>query len=125
MKNQTKSARKSIHISNLSKTLGLSVEMTCELYKHLKRIETDGHRLAEKYCNGEIDSTQIEELEKRLKTNLNATLKYAKSDVVRNIQFNWDPRGYFLKINDDFVRQNKIAIQTDWGGYGILCPEGV
>lgn len=116
--------KESRHLKNLSKLLGLKGELMLEVYKHLKKIEKDGHRFAERYCNGEgIDSTNIEEIESRLKGNLLATLKYARSEVVREIQFNWDPRGYFLKLSDEYVRKNKIEIETDWGGYGILCPE--
>ena len=125
MRNQTKSKQKSTHMHNLSVIFGLSVEMTCDLYKHLKRIETDGRKIAEKYCNGELDSETVLPLEEKLKSNLLATLKYAKTEVVRNIHFNFDPRGHFLKINDECVRQNKLVLETDWGGYGIICPEGV
>ena len=35
------------------------------------------------------------------------------------------PEDSFLKIPDEYVRENKLKIETDWGGYGILCPEGV
>lgn len=120
-----KKQRKTRHLENLSLILGMKGELLELCFKHLKNIEKSGHKLAEKYCNGEIDSTQIEELEKKLKSNLLATLKYANPEVVKNIQFNWDPRGYFLKINDEYTRKNKLSIETDWGGYGIICPEGV
>ena len=36
---------------------------------------------------------------------------------------NRDPRGYALKIEDEYVRANGLQIHRDWGGYGILAPE--
>lgn len=44
---------------------------------------------------------------------------------------NLDPRGYALKIDDEWVRDQradhrtayKAAIHQDWGGYGIIAPE--
>jgi hypothetical protein len=123
---QTKAERKAKHINNLATLFGLTPELVAtKLFKHLKAIERDGHKLATDYCNGVFDSTQVEERQAKLKSNLLATLKYAKQDVVRAIEFNWDARGYFLKLDDEFVRQNKVAIHTDMGGYGIICPEGI
>lgn len=125
MKKLNKSEIRMKHLDNLGNILGIKDELLKVCFKSLKDIEHSGHKIAEKYCNGEIDSTQIEELERKLKNNLLSTLKYAKQEVVNNIQFNWDPRGYFLKINDDYVRHNKLMITTDFGGYGIICPEWV
>jgi hypothetical protein len=39
------------------------------------------------------------------------------------IFLNGDARGYALKIQDDYVRDNNLDIHKDWGGYGILAPE--
>ena len=39
------------------------------------------------------------------------------------IFLNGDPRGYALKIKDDFIRDNKVNIYKDWGGYGIFAPD--
>jgi len=36
---------------------------------------------------------------------------------------NGDPRGYALKINDKYVRENQLRIYSDMGGYGIIAPE--
>lgn len=44
---------------------------------------------------------------------------------------NRDPRGYALKIDDEWIRQQRAdhrtvhmaGIHQDWGGYGILAPE--
>lgn len=36
---------------------------------------------------------------------------------------NGDPRGYALKIDDGWMRENRPALHTDWGGYGIIAPD--
>jgi hypothetical protein len=49
------------------------------------------------------------------------------------LEINCDPRGYALKIEDEYLRQHLNAdgmahlglLQTDFGGYGLLCPECV
>jgi len=39
------------------------------------------------------------------------------------IFLNRDPRGYALKIRDDWMRANNVQLERDWGGYGIIAPE--
>jgi len=34
-----------------------------------------------------------------------------------------DPRGYALKLDDEWTRANAPHIHRDWGGYGILAPD--
>lgn len=41
---------------------------------------------------------------------------------------NLDPRGYALKIDDEWMRANQGKwgddnLTTDWGGYGLIAPE--
>ena len=36
---------------------------------------------------------------------------------------NGDCRGYALKIKDQYVRENNLKIQTDFGGYGLIAPD--
>lgn len=37
---------------------------------------------------------------------------------------NGDPRGYALKIEDNWMRARpELRLHSDWGGYGILAPE--
>ena len=36
---------------------------------------------------------------------------------------NRDPRGYALKISDEWMRNNPKALPCDWGGYGIIAPD--
>ncbi len=37
--------------------------------------------------------------------------------------FNGDPRGYTLKIRDEYAREHQLKIHRDWGGYGIIAPD--
>lgn len=39
------------------------------------------------------------------------------------IFINRDPRGYALKIDNKYVRDNNLKIYRDWGGYGIIAPD--
>jgi hypothetical protein len=125
MRKPTKFKRKAVHLQNLAAVFGYTLEGITFLYRHLKINETHGRKLNEQYCNGEIDADEYESRKERIKKNLLATLRDARSEVVRNIYLNGDPRGYFIKINDSYVRDNKLQIETDWGGYGIVCPEDV
>ncbi len=36
---------------------------------------------------------------------------------------NRDPRGYALKINDEWMTEHDAKLEKDWGGYGLLAPE--
>lgn len=36
---------------------------------------------------------------------------------------NGDPRGYAIKIRDEYVREHGLSIHQDWGGYGIIAPD--
>lgn len=91
------------------------------LYKSLHRIEVRAHRLAEDYCNGVIDIDQWDRAEKSILASIDKLLHYKSQDIP--VFVNGDPRGYALKINDQYVREHKLDIYRDWGGYGILAPE--
>lgn len=34
-----------------------------------------------------------------------------------------DPRGYALKIRDEWMAKHETALHRDWGGYGIIAPD--
>ena len=36
---------------------------------------------------------------------------------------NGDARGYALKIDDEYLKNNNFNIHRDWGGYGIIAPD--
>jgi hypothetical protein len=122
-----------------------------KLCKKLRRLELKAQRFAVDLCNGDIQqdadgafyrqwgrgtvgpfltskTNEKEQIEKSL-CNL---LRMTHSDTVANGFFiNQDPRGYALKLSDDYVKgfnnardaQGKPRLYTDWGGYGILAPD--
>jgi len=98
--------------------IGIGIEPV-KLCKSLFRIETKIHRLAEDYCNGDIDGDQWEIAADKAKKQIS---KYMADP--RPIRINADPRGYALKLCTEFMEQhteNRLA--KDWGGYGILAPD--
>ena len=91
------------------------------LCKALRRIETKGNRLATDYCNVEgFDPATLERHDKRTMKRLAELLPGLPAEA---IHLNHDPRGYYLKIDDKYIRDNKIELYRDWGGYGIIAPE--
>ena len=64
----------------------------------------------------EFNSLEFERLiQEELKTNPD----YFKGEVVDN----GDCRGFTLKIDSDYMRDNKIyPFYSDWGNYGIIAP---
>ena len=90
------------------------------LCKKLRRLENKANQLATDYCNGDngIDSETID-------SHTEPILK-AVSKLLGNkypVIFNGDARGYSLKISDKVMREHNLKLHTDWGGYGILCPD--
>lgn len=109
-----------------------------KLCKKLRALEARGAALALRLCNGpqfpnEDDAEKISEAILSKVNVLLGNLKYAKKDrtihMVVPIFVNLDPRGYALKISDEWLRERShghpsaVRIHTDWGGYGILAPE--
>lgn len=92
------------------------------LCKKLRRIETRAHRAAEQYCNGDIEMEDYERLAKRALDSAIMLLRPAATDdqATAAIYINSDPRGYALKLREDFARKHEI--QRDLGGYGLLAP---
>lgn len=118
---QTVFKEKIIHTVNLSKIFDISIEQVSKIYPRLKRIESEGHRLAERYCNGDIDNVEYDNSINKLQNRLK--LLFPINEKYKLIQFNGDPRGYYLKISDEYVKQHDLTIYRDWGGYGIICPD--
>ena len=89
-----------------------------KLCKKLFRLENKAHRLAEDDYNGINVNADVEKIFKSVSKILNL-----KNINDFKIFFNNDPRGYALKIDDEFVSKNKLKIHRDWGGNGILAPD--
>jgi len=92
-----------------------------KLCKKLRRIETSWERIATAYCNGEIQHDTYESHQDKHMVRLDKVLNFESAGVP--VFCNGDPRGYGLKIRDEYVRENELDIHTDWGGYGIIAPE--
>lgn len=90
------------------------------LCKKLRRLENKLDWINTQYCNGDITEDDQEALEYevilKLRKVLNSKCNYP-------FYFNRDPRGYAIKLDDEWVRDNKIEIYRDWGGYGIIAPD--
>lgn len=99
-----------------------------KLSSKLRLIEQSAHRDAEAYCNGDIDMELWEKREEEYITEVQKLF----NNKLEGFFVNGDPRGYALKIDDNYLRPKEAAgngkykdteLQTDWGGYGILAPE--
>lgn len=90
----------------------------------LRRIETAAHKNAEAYCNGEYGERHYERKQDDALARLVRLLGVDDDDPKRVwFTINGDPRGYALKIRDHVMRESKLMLYQDWGGYGILAPD--
>lgn len=124
MRRLSKKQKRMRHLHNLASVFNVQCSEIMKDYPIIQAIEETGHKLAEQYCNGDIDADgydkEIQDLKERLKKTV-----LGKSLIFKEILFNGDPRGYFLKINDSYTRKNKLEIERDWGNYGIISPENI
>lgn len=96
------------------------------LCKALRRIEGQAARYALQLCNGDIDPTEEEQdvTEARMMGRLRRVLGIdAATAGHMGIFINRDPRGYALKIGDEWTVANAPHLYRDWGGYGIIAPD--
>lgn len=91
------------------------------LYKRLHRIEAEAHSWAERCCNEDISEDKQTRKDASILDRLDAVLGFRASGIP--VFVNGDPRGCALKIDDAYVREHKLEIDRDWGGYGLICPE--
>lgn len=92
-----------------------------EIEQRIRDLEGKAHKLAEDYCNRPMREGEYENRESEIMGALDSILNYRKRKVP--VFVNSDPRGRALKISERWVVQHKAAIERDWGGYGIICPE--
>ena len=111
------------HGKNLKRVFNLDDSINeIELCKKLFRIENKASSIAEAWCS------HVKETEKEQEKIINDILN--KVDKLLNFKsqkipvfFNGDPRGFTLKIEDSYMKENKIyPFYSDWGGYGIIAP---
>ena len=99
-----------------------------ELCKKLRKIEKSLEKPLLDACNVGMDYDELDKITDSALDNVDKLLNFRENKIP--VFVNRDPRGYALKIKDDFVReynhQNSslgARIYTDWGGYGILAPD--
>jgi hypothetical protein len=91
------------------------------VYEKLRNLEHRAHRQAERECNYSISEEESQRIDGEILDALDNLLGFRERKIP--IFLNGDPRGYAIKIHDSYVREHKLAIHTDWGGYGIIAPE--
>ena len=107
------------HGQNLKAVFNLDQDIDpVKLCKRLFRLENKAHKLAVDFCNGEIDQLEWDQKADKILTKVEAILKNKKV-----LFLNGDARGYALKIDDEYIRNNNLNIHRDWGGYGIVAPD--
>jgi len=89
-----------------------------KLCKKLRPLELKANKIATDWCNGIIDTEDIDPI-------IEPVLKQVRKILGEKIaiQFNGDARGYALKISDKIMKANDLKLYQDWGGYGIICPD--
>ena len=90
-----------------------------KLCKRLRRWEAKATRATTAYCNGDVSECAVET--SYIVQKVRALLGLKASD--KRVFVNQDPRGYALKIDDAWTRDNAPALHRDWGGYGIIAPD--
>lgn len=108
-----------------------------QLSKKLHRLEIKAHRATTNLLN--TNTLHLSELnrytgydvkqsiEDEIDTFFDAILRSvykALGEKAKDLVFiNFDARGYALKIRDTKMKELKINIYSDFGGYGILAPD--
>lgn len=115
------------------------------LCKKLRRIETSLQRPLVDYCNGDFDAGEngekLDAITDKARSRVIVLLGITDAVTADAILINRDPRGYALKIDDEWMREKgwtlnrsnrhtngsgSIAVarlHRDMGGYGIIAPD--
>jgi len=125
------------HGANLNAIFNTGID-NIKLCKKLFRLERKAHHAATCLCNTNTldllelnqytgyDVKQATEEEQdaffdKILTRVDKILHFKEKMIP--VFINHDPRGYALKIKESYVREYKLKIHQDFGGYGILAPE--
>ncbi len=96
------------------------------LCKKLRRLELQANELTTDEANTGADhSAKLDIILYKVRNLLytDGPGKEYNTALYDSIFINGDPRGYALKIDDQYVRDANLTIYRDWGGYGILAPD--
>jgi uncharacterized protein YwqG len=106
------------HGNNLKKLFKLDNSIdSVKLCKSLFRLENKAQKLTLDFANGVIDQDYFDKKIDHLLSKVENILNVLDQPIFVNN----DPRGYALKISDEFVKHKEIF--KDWGGYGIIAPD--
>ena len=111
------------HGKNLKRVFNLDSSIDeIKLCKALFKIENKAHQLAEDFCNyGYESEEQTEAIIDDILNKVDKLLNFKNQNIP--VFFNGDCRGFTLKIDSDYMRDNKIySFYSDWGGFGIIAP---
>jgi hypothetical protein len=92
-----------------------------KLCRQLRKIQGGADLSIIRHCNYGLTEESQDQAEQRALDALDRVLAWRAAGVP--VFVNWDPRGYALKIRDEWVRAQGADIARDWGGYGIIAPE--
>jgi len=98
-----------------------SKQAPVKLCKALRRLERQLSELHLTHCNRGVAYDVLDDVGEKAQAKVNQLLPGLP---IPAIVINRDPRGYALKIDDEFMRDEGIDfLYRDWGGYGILAPD--
>ena len=92
-----------------------------KLCKSLRRLELKASAITLALCNGTTDQEEADQALEKIEHAVNAVTGFARAGVP--VFINRDPRGYALKIEEEWTRANAPRMHRDWGGYGIVAPD--
>jgi len=98
---------------------GATIKDPIRICKRLRSLESAAHSNAVRHCNGDISQADSDAFRSVLLERVRLLL----GDVDGAVFVGGDPRGYALKIRDDWTRAHAPRMHQDWGGYGILAPD--
>lgn len=105
------------HGNNLNAIFNTGIDPV-KLCKSLRRLEFKANKIATDWCNGVIDTENIEPYIAPVMQSVKKILG-DKIPVV----FNGDARGYALKIDSEVMTAKNINLYQDWGNNGIIAPD--
>ena len=89
-----------------------------EVLSKLSRLEAKQSRNAVAYCNGDMQTDEYGFRTERIGIQV---IELLGNKVKPILILNGDPRGYGLKLDEEWSKDKKIT--RDWGWAGILSPE--
>jgi hypothetical protein len=97
------------------------------LCRKLRRLERQAEEITTHMCNGTAytDEAEGDAALDAILAKVDKLLGFHAHDGLGAVPvfINRDPRGYALKIEDEWMREHDAQLHRDWGGYGILAPD--